>query len=163
MRERSPGHHLEAFYPADDARRLALLSWQSGASPPALRKGPIRCQSGLQDDLALDVAAGLVRERGPRFRKRIHGADLSADLAGVAHPRDVFQLRSAGFADEVDGPNVRANLRRRKHHRHQRAAGLDDGNRASERVAANDVVDDVDLTDGVPPSVLLQIDEAIGA
>jgi hypothetical protein len=49
------------------------------------------------------------------------------------------------------------------HDRHEGTAGLDDRGRTSEQVAADRVVDQLDLADGVLPAVLLDFDEAVGA
>ena len=49
------------------------------------------------------------------------------------------------------------------HDRDERATGLDDRRRTSEHVAADDVVDEVDLADGGLPAVLLDVDELVGA
>src|SRR5215831_16253255 len=113
--------------------------------------------------LCPECAGRLCDESRACFGERIDGADLRLELALVNKASDVAQFGAARVADEVNNTDVVAISLYRHHDAHQGAAGLDEARRTGKHVAADGVVDQIDLTNGGLPAILLDVDEFVDA
>ncbi len=96
-------------------------------------------------------------------RERVDRADLRLQRALVHEASDLPELGTARVADEVNGADVVSIGWHWIHDGHHGTTRLDDGGRTGEHVAADRVVDQVDLADNRLLAVPLDVDEFVGA